>query len=245
MRRYRQRLHRPDYTFGFTLIELIISLTIISMLVLVIYMAFSIGVSVWEKQDEKSDTYKRHSIMVRLLEDDFSQVSPYTLNWEKGKVFFFSAGPRAVYYVTQNGLGAKARQDKSLFFSCLYLDKSEDGTIGLFLYKTPYPQPEMIQDMQDLRNMSKAQRENYIPNSFIREQAVLILKDLQEPSFSFSEVDFKPLEGMNEDSNATEEKAYRTHMHSEWTRNELPKQMKFSYQIGEKDYFVHTEIDIG
>ena len=44
----------PAGSSGFTLLELIVSMTIISMIVLVLYFAFSIGARSWEGDDPQS-----------------------------------------------------------------------------------------------------------------------------------------------------------------------------------------------
>jgi len=79
---------------GFTLFELMISLTIISMIVLVLYYSFSLGVRIWQQGDNEENVLKRHEVFRRLLKRDFRHAARYSFRWEKGKGFFLPVDRR-------------------------------------------------------------------------------------------------------------------------------------------------------
>ena len=122
---------------GFTLLEMVISMTILSMVVLMIYFSFSVGVDLWRKKQESDNPLQRLELALRLLSKDLESVVDYTCQWEKGTTYFFAGSQSCLFYVTRNGLGAVAREDKALFFTCLYLKSGPDGDMELFVSKTP------------------------------------------------------------------------------------------------------------
>lgn len=224
---------------------MIISLTIVSMVVILIYYAFSIGVQTWNRQDKKNQTSKRKEIIYRLIKNDFREISPYTLQWEKGKISFFAGGPQSIFYVTQHGLGASSREEKGLFFACLYLDKCPDGSIGLFLYKTPYPGPDLIQELSDFQTMTEQGRQTFLPSENIRRKGLLILKDLKDISFTYTKKEFKPFSGLNEKAivSKSDEEDEEKNMFSDWVRKELPEQIRFKYEYKQKEFTIHADIN--
>lgn len=217
------------------------------MVVILIYYAFSIGVQTWNRQDKKNQDLKREEIIYRLIKNDFRGITPYTLQWEKGKISFFAGGPQNIFYVTQNGLGASSREEKGLFFACLYLDKCPDGSIGLFLYKTPYPGPDIIEELSDFQSMTEQGREAFLPSEKIRQKGLLILKDLKDVSFTYTKKEFKPFSGLYEQTitSKQDEEEKEKIMFSEWVRKELPEQIRFKYEYKEKEFSIQSEINTG
>ncbi len=220
-------------------------MTIISMVVTLIYYAFSIGVQTWNKQDQKNQGSKREEIINRLIKNDFRKITKYTIQWEKGKTSFFAGGPKNIFYVTQNGLGASSREEKGLFFACIYLDKCPEGSIGLFLYKTPYPGPDLIEELSEFQSLTEQGRETYLPSEKIRQKGNLVLKGLKDVSFTYTEKEFKPFTGLYEKARPSDEEEEEKVMFSEWVRKELPEQIKFKYKYKEKEFSIQAEINTG
>jgi prepilin-type N-terminal cleavage/methylation domain-containing protein len=91
---------------GFTLIELVVSLTIFSVISLSVYSSFASGISVWRKAQEFSSVYQT----ARLLLDHMAMELKNAV-----KVFGteFNGGPRMISFITlrQTTQGARARRD--------------------------------------------------------------------------------------------------------------------------------------
>ncbi len=90
---------------GFTLIELVVSLTIFSVISLAIYSSFAGGISVWRKAREFSAVYQT----ARLLLDD---MATELKNAVKVSGTEFNGGPRSLSFITlrQGSHGASARR---------------------------------------------------------------------------------------------------------------------------------------
>jgi len=135
---------------GFTLLEVIVSMTIMALVVTVLYTAFSTGIRVWEDQDTKTAAIQERFIVTRLLARDFEQLRPYVFSWEKGKDFFFAGDRNILFYATTSGLAAMDRDKGALFFACAFLERNEDnGTLDLKLFKSPYPTEYLAQALHD------------------------------------------------------------------------------------------------
>lgn len=78
---------------GFTLLEIVISMLIISMLVLIVYFVFAVGVNVWRDQEKGTEPVARKEILLRLFKADLSQLVEYKLTREQEEVFFLPQVP--------------------------------------------------------------------------------------------------------------------------------------------------------
>jgi general secretion pathway protein J len=65
---------------GFTLLELLISLTIVSIIVLLIFSALRIGIRAWEKGEKDIDFIQQKRIVREMLEKQLKSVVPYRIN---------------------------------------------------------------------------------------------------------------------------------------------------------------------
>lgn len=222
---------------GFTLLELIISMTITAMVVLVVYSAFSMGVRVWERQDQGNEELRREEIMLRLLDHDFAAQVPYNTLWEANALSFAVGGPKTLFYVTRNGFGALRRQGKALFFTCLFVDRDENDANALYLYKVPEPSPDLLREIRGFLGMSTAMRAAYVPPDRIRQDAVLIADGFERLLFSFSADFFEPFAG-------SPEEVIRQRMITasddsldleEWIEEGLPGQVQLFYQGQDED----------
>ncbi len=94
---------------GFTLIELVVSLTIFSVISLPIYSSFAGGISVWRKAQEFSSVFQT----ARLLLDDMAMELK---NAVKVSGTEFNGGPRRLTFITlrQGSHGASARTDTQI-----------------------------------------------------------------------------------------------------------------------------------
>ncbi len=220
----------PDGS-GFTLLEMLISLTMLSLVVLTVYMTFSLGVDVWQRMEEEESAERRQALAVRLLQEDFAQIRPYTWAGDEGQVRFFAGGPQSVFYVTTNGLGSRERQGKALFFTCLFV-RSEDEALALHIYKTALPRPDLLEAVQDFRASGDTQRENYEPPSFVRENSVLVLSNLQEAGFAYQDQAYPVFSGVKVDIEGdwSQEMDSQVLAETEWVGDNLPGQISFQAQ---------------
>lgn len=213
---------------GFTLLETVISLTILSLLMLVLYLAFSTAAALWSREGREDSRGQRQETVARLLADDFRGLRPYTLNWEQGQSFAFAGGPRTVFYVTTNGLGAEDRASRGLFFACLFLAPRDNGGLALYLHKSPYPHQGYFEALHDFSNSVGGARAAWQPPETLREGSTLLLDGLSEASFSFS----PGRAGLPDEREANPFAAHNPLPQEDWNTQNLPALTQIEYMLG-------------
>ncbi len=229
---------------GFTLLEMIISLTILSLVVLTVYIAFSLGVDVWKGMEKEKSAAERKAITLRMLQEDWARIRPYTWNSEKGDVMFFAGGPKSVFYVTTHGLGAKNRSGKSLFFTCLYVHSAPEGEgSSLYVYKSGLPGPEILEAVREFRTGTEMGRANFVPPSFITEESVPVLHNVQDAQFGYQEQAypiFSQAKAQVEGDRVQDRDAGDILADTEWVRDELPGQISFTTKDPENGFIARA-----
>jgi hypothetical protein len=224
---------------------MIISLTILSLVVLTVYVAFSLGVDVWQDMGDKKTAAERKAIALRLLKQDFNSIRPYTWNSEDGQLVFFAGGPRSVFYVTTNGLGAKNRSGKALFFTCLYIDSAPENEQGnsLYVYKIGVPGPDFLDTLREFRTGSDMFRSNYIPPTFISEESVPVLNNVSEAQFGYQEQAYPPFSGAKTEVEGKwghDQENGEILAETEWVQDKLPGQISFITRYAGRDFMARA-----
>ena len=224
---------------GFTLIEMIIALTILALVVTVLYLAFSTAGRIWSRQQLDGGTGERESVLARLLQDDFASLVPYSYNDKKGAGFFFALSPKALFYATTSAYGARERVDGGLYFACLFLREGEgddsadpeapDSAAGgqtLYLVKELGPKNYLVEALH--RFVSQPGAAELSIDEKIRERAIPVLQGLDEASFAVVIDPEKIVPGAErlEDGALQDEKRQRR-----YSRKTLPSMLLFQYRV--------------
>ncbi|QTA80618.1 Prepilin-type N-terminal cleavage/methylation domain-containing protein [Desulfonema limicola] len=78
----------PDSIQGFTLLELMISMTIIAMIMLIVYASLRISINSWEKGEKKMLSSQQYRIVLNLIQTQLASLySDSIINGEK-KIYF-------------------------------------------------------------------------------------------------------------------------------------------------------------
>lgn len=120
---------------GFTLIEVTITLTILGLIVLIVFGAFRMGVSAWEKGDSLKDEYEKVRIASQLISRQFKSIVPYRVKTEKaeGDYVAFEGKSQTVRFVS--ALSTRARRPEGFVYA-IYEFKQEGRDEGhLMLYE--------------------------------------------------------------------------------------------------------------
>ncbi len=236
-------LRRSGKNSGFTLLELVIALTIISLVVLVLYQAFSMGVRVWDSEDQRSDSAVRLEATLRLVQDDLSRTIPYDMTRDDGTLQLFAGGPGSLYYVTTSGTGAFAGAGAGLFFSLVFVDECREGDSDcLFIFKSPRPCREYVEAVERFHRGTGFEREHHTPDSYFVERSVKVLEGLEDWNISYSPESFEPFAGLEE-----EQPDQRLHekgrlSEDDWIENDLPGQLRIFFEYEGREYVTHVPV---
>jgi general secretion pathway protein J len=89
-----------DYDRAFTLLELMISITLLTMVILIIGNVFRIGMNAWEKGEEETGWTQRFRVLSGLFSQQFKSVYPYMMEIDDENVVLFSGEADSVLFVT-------------------------------------------------------------------------------------------------------------------------------------------------
>ena len=209
---------------GFTLIEMVIAMTILALVVMVLYLAFSSAGRIWSRQQVKGGLGEHEAALTRLLCDDLQNLVPYSFSWEKGEGFFFAVGPSALFYATTSGYGARQRSAEGLYFACLYLQESQEKEgYTLFLAKEMGPKNFLVEALWDFM---KGPQKSLLVNESLREASLLILDGMTNASFDIvgDPEKLNLPEGELEESALVESGVTRN-----WSLKTLPENLLFRY----------------
>jgi general secretion pathway protein J len=85
---------------GFTLLELVIALTILPLIILIIGNGFRLGMNAWEKGEQETVWTQRFRVLSGLLSQQIKSAYPYIMEVEDEKVAVFEGKSDSVMFVT-------------------------------------------------------------------------------------------------------------------------------------------------
>ena len=91
-------------THGFTLLEMIVSMVIVSVIVLAVYTAYSTVTRTWSASQEQTARFRLEAVSTRLLVEDWKALRSYTFSTERGVYPFLFGSADRLAYVTTHGL---------------------------------------------------------------------------------------------------------------------------------------------
>nr|WP_320051367.1 type II secretion system protein [uncultured Desulfuromonas sp.] len=222
---------------GFTLIELMISLVILSLLITVLYQAFATASRVWTKQEVFDEVRARQMAVSRLIRSDFQHLLPYHYLGENGEYDFFAMAPNVVFYATSEGFGARNRDRFGLFFTCCYLQPEDDGTLTLKLFKTSHPETDFLDLFEQFLGQSVQEQQAWVPPLFLRENSVTVLSGVTNGGFFTFSLPIS-LEELDIDE---EERFFQRVAEPFLLQREVPPGIRFIYQFNQ-DWYRHEVI---
>jgi general secretion pathway protein J len=89
-------------SLGFTLIEVVITLTVLSLILLIILGAFRLGLSAWEKGESTKEEYQKVRIISQLISQQIKSIVPYKIKTQKaeGDYLAFEGKVRSLRFVS-------------------------------------------------------------------------------------------------------------------------------------------------
>lgn len=89
---------------GFTLLELLLSMTILSMIAVLAFGALRLGVRSWEKGEKTVETKQRVRIVLNLLQRQFASMDRTAMEGGTGKAFAFRGEDKTLSFLSRVAL---------------------------------------------------------------------------------------------------------------------------------------------
>jgi general secretion pathway protein J len=117
-------------TLGFTLLEMLVGLTLLGVLLILIYSALNIGLRAWDTGDQRASEASHQRIVQSFLRRELGQVFPIRWRGIPESKIAFEGVKRELKFVTALNLGAAVKEG-GLQWGHLYLaDDPEEGVDG-------------------------------------------------------------------------------------------------------------------
>lgn len=136
-------------TAGFTLLELIITFTILSLILVIIFGAMRLGSSSWDRGEESADRYQRMRIVINLLSQQLKSAYPYKVKAQKAEADYIAYQGEADSLRFVSVFSLQARRPEGLVFVIYRVQ--EKGSTGktLKVYEKRVLNKDFMEDTPD------------------------------------------------------------------------------------------------
>ncbi len=113
---------------GFTLVEVVITLTLLGLICLIIFGAFRLGLSAWERGDEAKEGFQKARMVSQLIFQQLKSAVPYKIKSQKaeGDYLAFEGDGRSLKFVS--ALPIRGRQPEGFVY--VRYEFKEEGREG-------------------------------------------------------------------------------------------------------------------
>jgi type II secretory pathway component PulJ len=120
---------------AFTLVEVMVTLTIMGFALLMIFGVFRLGIAAWEKGETNKEEYQRTRIASQLISQQMKSAVPYKVKTQKaeGDYLAFEGKARSLKFVS--ALSLKAKKPSGLVYAFYEFREGENGGGRLMLYE--------------------------------------------------------------------------------------------------------------
>ncbi len=113
---------------GFTLLEVIVTMTILGLILIIVFGAFRVGLSTWDRGERTREDYQRQRTATQLITRQIKSMVPYKIKTEKaeGDYLAFDGKARSLKFVSTLSLKA-ARPNGFVFAIYEYKEGGSEG----------------------------------------------------------------------------------------------------------------------
>lgn len=188
---------RRGQTAAFTLVEVMITMTILGFFLLMIFGVFRLGLSAWEKGESTKEEYQRTRIVSQLIFQQMKSTVAYKVKTQKaeGDFLAFEGKARSLKFVST--LSLKARKPSGLVYAFYDFREGDPGGGRLVVYE------------------GRVLNKNFLDDPPREEDSIPIFEGLADVRFEYyreENADKNRTEGWVEEWSAKEEKALPTAM---------------------------------
>jgi general secretion pathway protein J len=164
---------------GFTLIEVIVALTILGFIILMVSGTFRLGLSSWEKGDSIKEDYQKIRMISQMVSRQIKSAVPYKFRTEKAEGDYLAFDGRAHSLRFVSALAMKAKRPEGFVYVVYQLKDEGEKKGRLVLYE------------------QRALNRNFFEDDLKEDSAVTLFEGV-------SQVRFEYYRGANEEKNQKE-----------------------------------------
>ena len=131
----------PSRQRGFTLVEVVIALTIVATLLVVMFGGLRVGLGAWQRGDERAEVLERARSLTQVVTRTLAAAHPYMTSAHAGKAggLLFEGAPDRVAFVTSVPPFPTAAP---IAFTAVTLSQDAEPVAGLAMRQKPLPNEE-------------------------------------------------------------------------------------------------------
>lgn len=136
----------PGSDLGFTLLEVMITLAIMGLMLLIIFGAFRLGLSAWERGDAIKENYQKLRIVSQLISRQIKSAVPYKIKSQKaeGDYLAFEGQRHSLKFVS--ALSLKVQQPAGFIYTIYEFQEGGKGGGRLVLYEQRALNKDFMED---------------------------------------------------------------------------------------------------
>ncbi len=104
-------------TTGFTLIEVVVTLTILGFILLIIFGAFRLGLSAWERGESTKEEYQKARIVPQLISQQIKSIVAYKIKTQQAEGDYLAFEGKAHSLKFVSALPIKAKQPQGFVYA--------------------------------------------------------------------------------------------------------------------------------
>ena len=127
--------HQGSKIRGLTLIEVVVTMTILGFILVIVYQVFRLGIVSWEKGESGAEEYQKIRIVSRLLSQQVKSAFPYEIKTQKaeGNYLAFEGKKQSLRFVS--AFAARSKRPEGLVFAVYDYKEGGIGQGSLVLYE--------------------------------------------------------------------------------------------------------------
>lgn len=181
-------------TTGFTLVEVMVTLTVLGFILLMIFGAFRLGLSAWERGESTKEEFQKARIISQLISQQIKSMVPYKIKTQKaeGDYLAFEGKGRSLRFVS--ALPIKAKQPEGFVYVVYEFKEGRGEEEGrLILYE------------------QRALNRDFFKDELKEDSGISLLEEVSDVHFEYyqeGDPDKNKKEGWVEEWNAKEAKEF-------------------------------------
>jgi prepilin-type N-terminal cleavage/methylation domain-containing protein len=208
---------------GFTLLELLVSMTLMGLLAVAMHLGFRIGTNAWAAADNRLEIIRARQFSLDLLSRQISAMVPYysqqNLDNELVKVLLFQGAGRAMRFVTSFSAHSRSSGGLRLVEYFASNSKSKGGS-ALLVNEQLLPSDRELSRLV-FRDISRGEDNTVIVNFFeykARADSLCLFDDMDQIQFQY----FRPhLANQDDLDNTKEHLPLGVAIHLRWSKPEV------------------------
>jgi len=120
---------------GFTLIEVMVTLTILGFILLIIFGAFRLGLSAWNRGESTKEEYKKIRVITQLISQQIKSVVPFKIKTKKAEGDYLAFEGKAHSLKFVSAFAMRAKQNEGFVYAIYEFKEGGEEGGRLVLYE--------------------------------------------------------------------------------------------------------------